>query len=597
MAIVNEIESTTPYNTLDNILNLNIDSSSDAYVLQDVIKYPSTYTFSIWYRTENDSQITFNILGEAEVVDSSIMWKKYVKTITIETLDDASIYIIPSVGINSYFYEGYLVEGISDTSWLPAPEDFEDNIGSVRSEFTQTVNSIIATISASDGKITSLSTTIEGISAEISDAKGSSSTLKARLEGMEATVTDKEKNLQSQITQNADNIKLKVSEEEMNSAIETKSNEINLSVSKKKDSTSTAIRYIRDWLNGNSIDSTNRWVECQVIVGETNIAAGVTPVCYNKSLSENTISNTNVYTDELLLDIDGALSEQYIETSEESCLQIDLGEVRYDIDSIHVWHYYLDNRVYNHRLQISTDGISWVTLYDSNISGGYLESQDGKKYYISDNAIDSEMASLKLDVDSVSMHVTDLSGNVSAFIEKSDQISTTVSNLQNENDLIDERILSLVKQINEYNSSYNQTITQIQQNLSNIISRVASVEENGVMKDSTIIQDASGWKALFAELGMYDMENVQTYVTMDIHGMTIENKAVGKKTVITTEEFAGYYSNDKVFYLDEYGCLTKRIYIEKGWDTGIIKMTTASYPNSLGENINGVAYVVSGGKS
>ena len=88
---------------LDNILNLNIDSSSDAYVLQDVIKYPSTYTFSIWYRTENDSQITFNILGEAEVVDSSIMWKKYVKTITIETLDDASIYIIPSVGINFLF--------------------------------------------------------------------------------------------------------------------------------------------------------------------------------------------------------------------------------------------------------------------------------------------------------------------------------------------------------------------------------------------------------------------------------------------------------------------------------------------------------------
>lgn len=111
MSTFNEIEMITPYGDTDNVLELNIDSSSDAYVLQDVIKLSSTYTFSIWYRAESDSQITFNVLGKSETVDSTTTWNKFVKTVTAETLDETSIYIIPSVGVNSYFYEGYLVEG------------------------------------------------------------------------------------------------------------------------------------------------------------------------------------------------------------------------------------------------------------------------------------------------------------------------------------------------------------------------------------------------------------------------------------------------------------------------------------------------------
>ena len=128
---------TTPYGDTDNVLELNIDSSSDAYVLQDVIKLSSTYMFSIWYRTESDSQITFNVLGESEIVDSTTSWNKFAKTVTVETLDETSIYILPSVGVNSYFYEGYLVEGITDTSWTPAPEDVEQSITNVSSQYTQ----------------------------------------------------------------------------------------------------------------------------------------------------------------------------------------------------------------------------------------------------------------------------------------------------------------------------------------------------------------------------------------------------------------------------------------------------------------------------
>lgn len=240
LSTFNEIEMTTPYGDTDNVLELNIDSSSDAYVLQDVIKFSSTYTFSIWYRTESDSQITFNVLGESEIVNSTTSWNKFVKTVTVETLDETSIYIIPSVGVNSYFYEGYLVEGITDTSWLPAPEDIEGKIGSVRSELVQTADSILARVSASDGRISTLETnlegitgrvedaegniskvaqTVDGITTEISDAKGSSTTLKARLEGIESTVTDTENDLQTQITQNSEQIALRATKTEVGSYI------------------------------------------------------------------------------------------------------------------------------------------------------------------------------------------------------------------------------------------------------------------------------------------------------------------------------------------------------------------------------------------
>lgn len=240
MSTFNEIEMTTPYGDTDNVLELNIDSSSDAYMLQDVIKLPSTYTFSIWYRTESDSQITFNVLGESETVNSNTTWNKFVKTVTVETLNETSIYIMPSVGVNSYFYEGYLAEGITDTSWLPAPEDIEGEIGSVRSELVQTADSILARVSASDGRISTLETnlegitgrvedaegniskvsqTVDGVTTEISDAKGSSTTLKARLEGIESTVTDTENNLQSQITQNSEQIALRATKTEVESYI------------------------------------------------------------------------------------------------------------------------------------------------------------------------------------------------------------------------------------------------------------------------------------------------------------------------------------------------------------------------------------------
>lgn len=607
MSTFNEIEMITPYGDTDNVLELNIDSSSDAYVLQDVIKLSSTYTFSIWYRAESDSQITFNVLGESETVNSTTSWNKYVKTVTVETLDKTSIYIMPSVGVNSYFYEGYLAEGITDTSWLPAPEDIEGEIGSVRSELRQTAESILLKVSDSNGRITTLETNLDGITTEISDAKGSSTTLQARLEGIDTSVVNAETSAKSFATQEAERIQSVVQNniDNVESNINQRADNIELSVAQKENIPVTAVRYIRDWLNGikgaSSID--NKWVECDVITQGTNIASGIIPTYKNSSLTTLTVSNPEYYTDEMLLD---EALERYINSTENSCLEIDLGEVYYNIDYIRVWHYYEDNRVYNHKMQISTDGISWVTIYDSDIAGGYAETSYGKVYYLNNATIAENITSLNISSNQIESRVENIEGNFSSIKEQADKIESIVGS-KSENGAtglissinnLDNLIVKLRSEYEQYKSDSGTSISTLTQTMNEITSRIATVEGN-TRDISEIRQDAKGWQALFAQLDMYDMPEITTNISIDINGITVTNPTTKQQTRITIDEFSGWYNNEKIFWIDKDTTKTRRLLCEKGWDTGadFIKMTTNSYTYSDGRTLNGVAYVKSGGSS
>ena len=607
MSTFNEIEMITPYGDTDNVLELNIDSSSDAYVLQDVIKLSSTYTFSIWYRTESDSQITFNVLGESETVNSTTSWNKYVKTVTVETLDKTSIYIMPSIGVNSYFYEGYLAEGITDTSWLPAPEDIEGEIGSVRSELRQTAESILLKVSDSNGRITTLETNLDGITTEISDAKGSSTTLQARLEGIDTSVVNAETSAKSFATQEAERIQSVVQNniDNVESNINQRADNIELSVAQKENIPVTAVRYIRDWLNGikgaSSID--NKWVECDVITQGTNIASGIIPTYKNSSLTTLTVSNPEYYTDEMLLD---EALERYINSTENSCLEIDLGEVYYNIDYIRVWHYYEDNRVYNHKMQISTDGISWVTIYDSDIAGGYAETSYGKVYYLNNAAIAENITSLNISSNQIESRVENIEGNFSSIKEQADKIESIVGS-KSENGAtglissinnLDNLIVKLRSEYEQYKSDSGTSISTLTQTMNEITSRIATVEGN-TRDISEIRQDAKGWQALFAQLDMYDMPEITTNISIDINGITVTNPTTKQQTRITIDEFSGWYNNEKIFWIDKDTTKTRRLLCEKGWDTGadFIKMTTNSYTYSDGRTLNGVAYIKSGGSS
>jgi RHS repeat-associated protein len=61
-------------------------------------------------------------------------------------------------------------------------------------------------------------------------------------------------------------------------------------------------------------------------------------------------------------------------------LQLDLGAV-YSVDKVKVWHYGVGGRTYhNTKTQVSEDGVTWTTVFDSAVSGEYAETAAGKTH-------------------------------------------------------------------------------------------------------------------------------------------------------------------------------------------------------------------------
>ena len=267
MTSFEEVKLTTPYGKEDNVLKITIDNEENGYRLPDLISESGNYFFVIWYKSDTNCTITFDIFGNTEQINSTSEWKKYSKKVSVKDLTNKKIDIVPQTNSITYFYEAFLTKGTTDTSWLPAPEDIEGEIGSVRSELRQTAESILLKVSDSNGRITTLETnlegitgrvedaegniskvaqTVDGITTEISDAKGSSTTLKARLDGIDTSVTNAEKNAKSFATQEADRVQSTVTQGYQDAIQEAESNftqradSIELSVNKAQESADKA---------------------------------------------------------------------------------------------------------------------------------------------------------------------------------------------------------------------------------------------------------------------------------------------------------------------------------------------------------------------
>lgn len=55
-----------------------------------------------------------------------------------------------------------------------------------------------------------------------------------------------------------------------------------------------------------------------------------------------------------------------------------------DISTVKVWHYYADSRTYYAtKTEVSEDGVSWITVFDSAVSGTYQETSAGRNHSFS----------------------------------------------------------------------------------------------------------------------------------------------------------------------------------------------------------------------
>ena len=171
-----------------------------------------------------------------------------------------------------------------------------------------------------------------------------------------------------------------------------------------------AVRYIRDYCNGSSADADYcNWIEIKAInTSGVNVALNKTPTS-NISITNAAVITNSIYENKSQF-ATGKASNTII-----PYVQIDLGNVNYDIDEIKVWHYYSDARRYHKtKTEISADGSNWITLFDSDVSGEYVETQFGHSIKVNGDSFNSSQVvinELGLHVHNGAMDISNKAGD------------------------------------------------------------------------------------------------------------------------------------------------------------------------------------------
>lgn len=376
--------------------------------------------------------------------------------------------------------------------------------------------------------------------------------------------------------------------------LEDKANNM-ITLAKVDDKKPVEIRYIRDWLNGNSVDNTNRWVECEAWVGEVNVARGLVAKLKGQDKQTQIYEiNVYVYTDGIT---SGEGTDYYCETTDgKNCLELDLGTVRKDIDYFKIYHYNEDGRIFNHKLEVSADGLNWVTLFDSDEQGGYIEDHEGRTVIISDTYLNRAIVTIEKSVEGLAIDVRNAEGKISSLEIGAGEIVSRVEQQEQHAENTDDSINQLVTRLNELSIDIEGNMTEITQTINSIVSKVTKVEEDTAkLVEATL--DADGWKMYISRLGMYEGTDIQqeyTNIIIDINGIHVENPDTGQKTIISTTEFAGYDGDKKAFWLDRDELKTVRLYVDNGIDFRTIKYVPQTVTYN-GQTIGGLVHIKSGG--
>lgn len=601
MPIISSINSVTPYGYADDVLSIS-EANGNTYRLSELpIILEDNYTFSVWIKSDTQTLINISILGrQPESYEVTTEWKKIeivnqnasLKYIDIKFTSNATVLL----------YEGMLQSGDKATDWMPAPEDLENQITNITSTITQiefdvdanaqlirekisqtemteaisnyddtTVKTIRDTVAEHTTQIGSINTTVSKIETHIgTDANSETydqslsqkvADLTTTADGINNTISSSYMNndavveyVRSQVGQAADTIHAGVDDKISGQMSYTnqKADEI-ISIVGKNLFESINVRYIRDWLYSNNIDTENRFVECRVISSNNeNIAEGILPTAYTNDLTEITdIENLSIYTD-------STVDTEYIYHSDCTVLQLDLGNIYTNMETIQVYHYYTDGRKNETKLEISEDGINWITVYDSSINKTYAETQNGYTHLIRSESIADQISFLKQTINSFNL---------------------------------------TIKENNDNYSSIQQTINSITTEIQDANNKVESYARQ--------VTDANGWKLEMARIGAYNNYDgtIETCIEMNPYeGIAVSSTdKMGYKTKLQPDRLVGVYGDgvsgeETVFSVSGDLTYSKRFKTDTGVDFGSMKIIPVKYKENDKE-YNMLSFVRGGGNS
>lgn len=469
--------------SVDNINNQIINKVWQTDITESINHYDGTTTNEIRDQI-TQQQIS---IGEIQttVSDTTSKFEEDIQTLTEKTSEleqDAE-------GFKQTVSERYATKS-----------ELENTSKTLQSSITQTAGEINQEITDLEGNISTIEQSIDTIEQSVQDANGDISQLQQTAQSITQSVEDANENI-TQLQQTAISLTAQVGN--------------------KQDIKPTRVRYIRDWLKDNNVNTTKRWTDIEVFVrdtsslsGEKNIAQGRTPT------SDISISNLTNYTDNN--------PNTYVTstTSGWHYLQIDLGASNaFDAGYITVYHYvdtttpyYVDQNgdiltvenyiltaanisssstmMYDHRLEISADGQTWFTLFDSDKNGRYIETPIGKTYYIGDNMLNDAMSTLKMSVNAIEARVEDSEGNfaemtveVDGITQRVVQTEVDVDNAQNSANVAQDSADEANEAITD-NADRLTIAESIIEQLSNSISTIITDADG----NSMMTQTSTGWQ-------------------------------------------------------------------------------------------------------
>lgn len=272
MGTFTDILGENPYGKEDSYLKLTIDDSSNTYRLANLITEIDSYTFSVWVKSDSGCNVSINILGTSITENLTTDWKKISKTVTVSDLSFPHIDITPDINSVTYYYEGYLVKGVVDTSWNPAPEDTESSLSTLESNIArleitaegirQMVESNYVTKDEAGNLINSSMTSVIEQTAEMIESSvtdnitGANSYVNQKFDSITQTVTDMAGNI-TEFSQTIDEITQTVEDVEGNmSSFQQTAEEIHSEVENMQGQVSS-IQQTADGLQSQITDNKN----------------------------------------------------------------------------------------------------------------------------------------------------------------------------------------------------------------------------------------------------------------------------------------------------------------------------------------------------
>lgn len=371
-----------------------------------------------------------------------------------------------------------------------------DRHGNKITDINTDIDDIEGRITASIKDIEKIDDTVTSHSNEI---QANAQEISAKLDS--TTYQSDKTDILSEIEKNTTDIK---ANSEAISARVTKEEFEDLSEKSRYRSNPLKFRYIRDWSRGSSVNSYNHWIEIKAIKDGVNIAL-------NKPVtSDDDLKNGERVTDG---EVNNSHAETRGEDGDSSFVIVDLEEVYDNIEYIHIWHYFRDNRrYYDTKTEVSEDGENWIVIFDSKISGEYDETEEGRAYSINSGyglstateRITKTEATLDIHSDKISAKAekSELTNYVTTqtYTNKVGQLDVSIDNImsavskietdvdKNSGDITSARsriakvetdisgITSTVSDISSDVDSANKAISKVEQKADSITSTVSKIE-------------------------------------------------------------------------------------------------------------------------